>query len=177
LKVIATVLLALLMLNSFFYCLYCNICIWQREAEVKEMVADQNFGGAVTIVKIPSASTGSELETKDELWYNKSLYDVIKRQVVKDTLYVYMVADEEEENFVNRIDAFITAGDECCYNSACTVHTEKTTVKIISQHYTCTSLPGSFFRHANTKHFGLMQPYICLVAGEIITPPPRRTFA
>jgi len=166
-------MMLLLLLNSFFYCLYCNICIWQREAEVKEQVAGQHFGSPVTLVKIPLSRVNDDFANKDEIWYHKELYDVIKRQQFHDTLYVYLLPDEEEENFVSKIDAAIRTGDEHMYNSGCTIHTERITIKIILQQYLCNPGPSYFDKIKAANSFDIIRQDTRSVIANIITPPPK----
>jgi hypothetical protein len=162
--------MALLLLNSFFYCLYYNICIWQRKAEVREQITAKDFGSFTTIIKTPLSNI--DVAAKDEIWYNNSLYDVIKKQRVHDTLYVYIMRDEDEENLVNRIDACINADDQLV-NYNCTVHREANNVKIASQHYLCPPVPPYFGNASLAGCFSFMQQTYYSVIAEIITPPPK----
>jgi len=37
----------------------------------------------------------------EEVWYNNRLYDVVKREKLKDTMYVFLVADDDEQNVLD----------------------------------------------------------------------------
>lgn len=37
-------------------------------------------------------------DESDEVWYNDKLYDVVERDRINDTLYVFLLRDEQEQN-------------------------------------------------------------------------------
>ena len=123
---------------------------------------------------MPVNSVDKATATEGEIWYHKNLYDVIKRQLLHDTLYVYMVADEEEEALVSKIDAYISAGDAKTYSNGYTVHSQKSTLKMASQHYICNPIHQYVNSNKQRCFYSYAQHHAYCITAEIITPPPKQ---
>ncbi len=173
---ISAILLFLLLLNSFFYCLYCNLCIWHREEEVKASISNKSYDQSITLIKIPSAKIKKEFLTEDDIWYKKNLYDVVKRQVIHDTVYIYMLPDKEEQNIVEKMNAYISDDISPASPGGCAINVIKNIVKVIPQPYICHSLPSYFFLNSNNTGNNEMQYSTYFITAEIITPPPKATY-
>lgn len=48
------------------------------------------------ILKVPACRL--QKDGSDEVWYNNKLYDVAERDRINDTLYVFLLQDEQEQN-------------------------------------------------------------------------------
>ena len=60
-----------------------------------------NAGSAVTqagsdIIKVPVCLL--QKDESDEVWYKDNLYDVVERDRINDTNYVFLLQDEQEQN-------------------------------------------------------------------------------
>ena len=174
LRWITAILLFLLLLNSFFYCLYHNICILQRQAAVKASIASSTYNGNLTIIKIPLAAVDSAQMDDDEITIGNMLYDVVKRQTLHDTAYIYALPDDEEQQLVAKINTYLNAGPAMsrCGNTA--VHTEVQPIKFLPQVYLNRLPQVNFNININTVELKNAACICCSAAyPEIPSPPPK----
>ena len=174
LRLITAFLLLVLLLNSFFYCLYCNICIWQREASVEASIRNNTYGGSVTILKIPVATITAGLLNDDEITVNKRLYDVVKRQMIHDTVYLYTLPDDEEQSLVDKIDTYVSAGETVGKQRNCAVRTVMHAVKFLPQVYINRAAYAALLKKSNLCPLQYhLAYYYSYTYPDIPTPPPK----
>jgi hypothetical protein len=178
LKLTATLLLVLLLLNSFFYCLYYNVCRWQREDEVKTGIANNRYNREATLVKIPAAVAAAPMLDDDEITWNGMLFDVVKRLVAHDTVYIYALPDEQEQALVDKINDYISGGLSIQLLHSCTLHPVIHLVKLLPQLY-IQQLQG----RQQVLHAGVHAAYCynnglyCHAYTDIPVPPPKQPYA
>ena len=56
------------------------------------------------LIKIPLSEKDKYIQ--DEMWYEHKLYDVVKKEVANDSVYIYLYHDNYEENILSEIAGF-----------------------------------------------------------------------
>src|SRR5580704_1759368 len=96
LRKLATILLLTVFCNSFFYYGYFSFSLLKAKLAAKLALAKMNPQASFDILKVPVCQL--EKDESDEVWYGGKLYDVVQRDRINDTLYVFLLRDEQEQN-------------------------------------------------------------------------------
>jgi hypothetical protein len=91
-------LFSVLLLNSLFYYCYFSCSVLHAKIETMLAISAMDKRGEGDIVRI--AVDKSAKYESDEIWYQEKLYDVLKRESVNDTNYLYLLQDKEEERLL-----------------------------------------------------------------------------
>jgi hypothetical protein len=105
----ATILLLTVFCNSLFYYGYFSISLLKAKLDAKIALAKLDPRASPDILKIPVCLL--QKDESDEVWYNEKLYDVVERDRINDTLYVFLERDEEEQNALVR--------QQKCFQNTC----------------------------------------------------------
>ncbi len=102
--------------NSLFYYGYFSISLLKSKLEARLVLAKISPQGSSGILKVPAGRL--QRDESDEAWYNNELYDVVERDRMNDTVYVFLLRDEEEqhvltlnEHYFQDEGALLPAGD------------------------------------------------------------------
>jgi hypothetical protein len=123
-KTAISFLFSALLLNSLFY--YCYISYSVLHAKWDAMLAISVIAkrGTRDIVRI--AVNNSAKYESDEIWYQGKLYDVLKRESVNDTNFLYLLQDEEEGKLLSdNSEYFNNLTDQIAGNSFKIPHNSK----------------------------------------------------
>jgi len=82
--------------NSFFYYSYFSVSMLKAKLEAKLALAKTSPQASFDILKVPVWQL--QKDELDEVWYNDKLYDVVERDRINDTVYVFLLRDEQEQN-------------------------------------------------------------------------------
>jgi hypothetical protein len=91
-----TLLLLIAFCNSLFYYGYFSISLLKAKLDAKIALAKMGAQAGSDIFKVPVCLL--QKDESDEVWYNDKLYDVVERDRINDTLYVFLLRDEQEQN-------------------------------------------------------------------------------
>jgi len=178
LRWITAILLFLLLLNSFFYCLYYNICIWQRQASVKASIANSTYGGRLTIIKMPTASSNLTQNEEDEITVGGMLYDVVKRQTLHDTVFLYTLPDDEEQQLVEKINAYVNAGAALHRGDGTALHPVLQPIKFLPLVYVHRLVQGNCYVVGSaSKQNSIASSGCTLSYPDIPSPPPKALYS
>ena len=93
----------ILVCHGSLYYIYCFLAVaeakWHAATVIHTDDATENY------LRVNSSSVVDP--DADELWYRGKLYDVAKRELVHDTLYLYLYRDREEEDLTTDCGDFI----------------------------------------------------------------------
>ncbi|MGI8951807.1 MAG: hypothetical protein ACR2FN_09520 [Chitinophagaceae bacterium] len=166
-KLTATILIFFTTLNSFV-CF--NTLIFFSKQEAKTIIA-QNAED-LKLIKIPLNKIAQFND--NEFWYDNQLYDVAKKQIVKDTLYAYLYHDKDEQNVLSIIACFFDANNTNVFTSP----SGSSTLKIIHgtafQQYIFYSNNFLLKYNLNNKKFFSKEIFFSITTiFDVPTPPPR----
>lgn len=96
LRKLATILLLTVFCNSLFYYGYFSFSLLKARLEARLALAKMSPQASSDILKVPVCRL--QKDESDEVWYNNKLYDVADRERINDTVYVFLLRDEQEQN-------------------------------------------------------------------------------
>jgi hypothetical protein len=96
----ATILLLTVFCNSLFYYGYLSCALLKAKLDARLALAKINPRASLDILQVPVSQL--QKDESDEVWYDGKLYDVVERDRINDTLYVFLERDEQEQNVLNR---------------------------------------------------------------------------
>lgn len=91
----ATILLLTVFCNSTFYYGYLSCALLKAKLDAKLSLARIDPRAGSGILRVPVSLL--QKDESDEVWYDGKLYDVVERDRINDTLYVFLERDEEEQ--------------------------------------------------------------------------------
>jgi hypothetical protein len=97
---VATILLLTVFCNSLCYYGYLSCALLKAKLDARVSLAKLNPRASFDILKVPVCLL--QKDESDEVWYNDKLYDVVERDRINDTLYVFLERDEQEQNVLIR---------------------------------------------------------------------------
>jgi hypothetical protein len=100
-----TILLLTVFCNSIFYYGYLSCALLKAKLEAKLSLARIDPRASTGIVRVPVCLL--QKDESDEVWYRDKLYDVVERDRINDTVYVFLQRDEQEQNVLNRQQKFV----------------------------------------------------------------------
>ncbi len=170
-KLTAAILLLLITFSSFFYYGYYNALVFHAKEEAREAVADDNAKD-LKLIKIPLKIASQNNE--DEIWYDHQLYDIAKREIIKDTVYEYLYHDKVEQNLLTEIGAFFRSNDDSFIPALPGTPVLKCIHTVPDQVYIFYS-SVSALKYVSTlsQIFSEKKYHILSKISEVLTPPPR----
>ena len=91
-------------MNGIIYYLSVNIRLLKDKKEAQIAVASLKNGSG--IIKVPLVRYAENAES--EIWVDGKLYDVVKRQLVNDTVYISVYHDSSEQGLLSEIKEHFT---------------------------------------------------------------------
>ncbi len=96
----ATILLLTVFCNSLFYYGYFSISLLKAKLAAKLAVAKIDPRASSDILRVRVSLL--QKDESDEVWYNEKLYDVVERDRINDTVYVFLEQDQQEQDVLTR---------------------------------------------------------------------------
>jgi hypothetical protein len=182
-----TLLLLIVFCNSLFYYGYFSISLLKAKLDAKIAMAKMGPQAGSDVIQAGSdvIQAGSDIikvpvcllqkDESDEVWYNDKLYDVVERDRINDTIYVFLLRDEQEQH--------VLASNQKYFQDSCGVLPEgEHALTVIKK------VPTIIDTEHLTNYRLTMSQYDCLagsspaagksplspVCAEIPTPPPRQ---
>lgn len=171
-KRIIRVFLFLFFLNGLLYCGWLNIKLFLTHKTSKNALA--NFSAQQSeFQKI--ATNDLDKDESDEVWFKGQLFDVVKRERIKDTEYVYVAPDKEEQDVLDIIfDHFQSDDHSLLLEEVNKITPLKHMSRAIDWHYIL-GRPQEFFHHNPAIGALIIKtPPELTDASEVLTPPPRK---
>jgi hypothetical protein len=106
-----TLLLLIVFCNSLFYYGYFSISMLKAKLAAKIALAKMGPQAGSDIIIVPVCLL--QKDQSDEVWYKDKLYDVVERDRINDTDYVFLLRDEQEQN--------VLAGNQKYFQDTCGV--------------------------------------------------------
>jgi hypothetical protein len=174
-KIVALVLLFVISVNSFLCYLYLHVSMIQVKSEAGELISQLEDYDQPGLIKIPSYSL--EKDESDEVWYQGKLYDVAKREMIRDTEYVYILHDQDEEDLLQDMSSYFTMdGNQVSLHPAMISGYRNIRAFVNQQYVTGNSKTSSIYKVFH-KRLSLAKAYeLPAFSSEVITPPPKFLF-
>ncbi len=96
----ATILLLTVFCNSLCYYGYLSCALLKAKLDARVSLARINPRASFDLLKVPVCLL--QKDESDEVWYDDKLYDVVERDRINDTLFVFLERDEEEQSVLVR---------------------------------------------------------------------------
>ena len=96
LRKLATIVLLTVFCNSLFYYCYFSFSLLKAKLDAKIALAKTSPQASSDVIKVPVCLL--QKDESDEVWYKNKLYDVVERDRINDTIYVFLLQDEQEQN-------------------------------------------------------------------------------
>ena len=144
------------------------------KAKLEAAMAIANTGNetSAAILKIPE--TKLQKDESDEAWYNNKLYDVVKREKNGDTVYVYLLRDNEEQSVLADNSNYFR-NDSCIFSgSGYKENTLKKAPCITDNSYITSSIKKISFHNCISDPATVKNKYYVIsFCTDVPTPPPR----
>ncbi len=170
-KITAFLLLILIIGSSVFYYGYFDIMLLYSKHRASCGVAAAKHNSSFNVIKVPLNQ--QDAYSGDEIRIDGNLYDVGKREIINDTLFLSLYHDTDEQDILSEISDFFKADDVSV--SEFPKSSSLKNVRIIyNPQYCFHALLFSFQTgtHANTGFF-YNTIFISSAFSDVITPPPR----
>lgn len=154
-----------------FYYGYFDVMLLRSKsiAMDKAAVAIQNH--SLKLVKVPVSA--QESYSDDEIKIDGNLYDVAKREIIGDTIYLSLYHDTDEQSIVSAIADFFKA-DETNITLSPNQPSLKSVRILYNPQYDFHSLQFSLYSILNNyKNFATHSTMLSSAFCDILTPPPR----
>ena len=147
-----------------------NITLSEARFEAKENLSRELATNHLKIIKIPSIS--HNVISGDELWYNEKLYDVAKTELIHDSIYYYVLEDQQEQENLENIYEHFSTDFQVTKSLDPKLNLHKASVRVSNiycfnlyrqKYYQGISFPKSQFRQDKYVK------YSC----KVLTPPPE----
>jgi hypothetical protein len=168
-----TLLLLIVFCNSLFYYGYFSISLLKAKLDARIALAKTDPQAGSDVIKVPVCRL--QKDESDEVWYNDNLYDVVERDRINDTIYVFLLRDEQEQN--------VLTGNQKYFQDSCgalpagehelTV-IKKTLIITDTEHLTNYRLTLSQYDCLAGSSPAAGKSPLSAVCAEIPSPPPRR---
>jgi hypothetical protein len=174
LRKLGTILLLTAFCNSLFYYGYFSFSLLKAKLDAKLALAKTNPQASSDILKVPVCLL--QKDESDEVWYNDKLYDVVERDRVNDTIYVFLLQDEQEQNILTSNQKYFR--DNCGVSSGggheVTV-INKTPTIIDTEHIPNYPLTLSQYDCLIKSSPAVNKSLLPAVCTETPSPPPRQS--
>ena len=169
-KIILIILSLALIFSSNLIELSLNIILGEARFEAKENLSKELATNHLKIIKIPS--TSHNVISGDELWYNEKLYDVAKTELINDSVYYYVLEDQQEQETLENIYEHFNTEFQVTKSLDPKLNLHKASVRVSNiycfnlcrqKYYQGISFPKNQFSQDNYV------TYFC----KVLTPPPE----
>jgi hypothetical protein len=141
--------------------------------EASIALSDFNDGKMPTLFKVPEKLLTQD--DSDEVWYDNDLYDVVKRETLHDSEFVYLLRDEDEQDILMANTCFFMNDSGGFSGNAYHLCAPKKINPITDESY----IPGIIKRMSRFHPFflpliGKKQFYHSSVFADVPEPPPKK---
>ena len=169
-KIISIILCVALIFNSNLIELAFNITLSEAQFEAKENLSKQLATSHLNIIKIPS--TSHDVISGNELWFNDKLYDVAKTDLINDSIYYYVLEDQQEQETLENIYEHFNTEFQITKSLHPKLNVHKASVRF-SNIYCFNLCNQKYYQNISAPkkltHYDNYVTYCC----KVLTPPPE----
>ena len=172
--IITSFLLLLILFNALLYYAYLNFEVITAKADAIDAISRMDNNQQAGLTKIPLINLDKDED--NEVWFQNKLYDVVKRETINDTVYVYVIRDAKEQEVLNDIHDYFKTDPCISATGVNKVSRLKNIYRIIDQ--TFINVQQDILLHStnNKIHPVIQKFYHSSIDKEVLTPPPRISF-
>ena len=172
--IITSLLLLLIIFNTLLYYAYLNFEVIRAKVDAVDAISQLDYDQQAGLTKIPLINLDKDED--NEVWFQNKLYDVVKRETSNDTVYVYVIRDEKEQEVLNDILDHFKTDPSISSTGINKISRLKNIYRIIDQ--TCIHARQDILLHlTNNKAREIIQKfYHSSIDKEVLTPPPRISY-
>lgn len=175
-KYISAIMLFLLILHGSLHLFVLKIFQTQHKEQVYELISSRSYQEDIVLFKFNKYEFDKGLNyiewtEENEFRIEGEMYDIVRKEITEDTVYLYCFYDREESNLYNSI---IKVLNNLIENDRATTSNVTSIITLLSEFYSNTN------EAANDSWLNLNRMYFPAIAfntldGEhyLNTPPPR----
>ena len=169
-KIISIILCVALIFNSNLIELALNITLSEAQFEAKENLSKQLATNHLNIIKIPC--NNHNVISGNELWYNDKLFDVAKTVIINDSIYYYVLEDQQEQETLDNIYEHFNTDLDVIKSLHPKLNVHKASVRVSNIYY-FNFCSQKYYQNIsapkNLTHYDNYVTYCC----KVLTPPPE----
>ena len=168
-KVISIVFSMIFSINSIFYYLSVNISLIKDKAEAAYNIFNLKETGGLVTIKTPLTEYADDQE--HEIWNNGKLYDIVKKELINDTVYTYALPDQDEQDVLVNLKVFLGDGYGESY---CTENSGKNKCRhfVIDTVYVNDAANFSLINFEKNKPGKPIEAFVLDIQSQVIYLPP-----
>lgn len=172
-KVFSLFLLSVFVFNIIGYYLIFDISDIQIKNQVAETISKISVISNAKMIKV-HLSDIREYD-KDEIWYNGKLYDILKKETKNDSLFIFILNDQKEEDLITDLGMYVERNFDAVFHGGASKHPVKAEPKNFLEKYLPNAATPWSDNFINTRTIyistqDLDSSYIL----SILTPPPEK---
>ncbi|HEX9514012.1 MAG TPA: hypothetical protein VF939_26155 [Puia sp.] len=171
-KIAIRAFLFIFFLISLLYCGWLNIELLITHANSKNALSHFSDQQQSELIKIPVCQL--DKDQSDEVWFHDKLFDVVKRERIHDTVYVYVAPDKDEQDVLDMIFDHFRSEDCLASEDVNRVSPLKHISRAIDWHYILRQPQESFHPIPGICTINIKASPELTGASEVLTPPPRK---
>ncbi len=154
----------------FYYGYFDFMLLYSKHIATRGMMAAES-NSSLAVIKVPLNQ--QDAYNDDEIRIDGNLYDVGKREIINDTLFLSLYHDTDEQDILSEISEFFKSDD--VWVSTFPTRSTLKNVRIIYNPQYCFHTLLFSFQSGTLSNIGSLcnTTFISSAFSDVITPPPR----
>ena len=169
-KIISIILPLVLIFSSNLIELSLNITLSEARFEAKENLSKELATNHLKVIKIPY--TGHNIISGNELWYSEKLYDIAKTELINDSIYYYVLEDQQEQETLENIYEHFNTEFQVTKSLDPKLNVHKASVRF-SNIYCFNLCRQKYYQDISFSKNQFRQDYYVTHSCKVLTPPPE----
>lgn len=169
-KIISIILSLVLIFSSNLIEVSLNITLSEARFEAKENLSKELATNHLKIIKIPS--TSQNIISGNELWYNEKLYDVAKTELINDSIYYYVLEDQQEQETLENICEHFNTEFQVTKSLDPKLNIHKANVRVTNI-YCFNFCRQKYYQNISFSKNQFLQDKYVSYSCKVLTPPPE----
>jgi hypothetical protein len=170
-RIAIRVFLFILFLNGLLYCGWLSIELIISHTKAKNALSSLSASQQSELLKIRVSDL--DKDESDEVWFNDELFDVVKRESIHDTMYVYVARDKDEQDVLESIFDHFRTDNHLLPAGSNKVSRIKNIHRAIDLQYIIKRHPLLFHPFIEMRSVIIKASSLLPAASEVLAPPPR----
>lgn len=160
--------------NVFGFYLFFEISTIQIKEEVSDNIEKNSSFSNIEIIAFPLNPITEQYQYDKEVWFNNKLYDIVKKELKSDTIFLSVLSDQKEEHLITQLNTHLEHGLDNVFHAIDSKHPLKGIYKYSSQKFLANA--GNSYRRFS-KSISICfftSNYDSIYFHFILTPPPEK---
>ncbi len=167
------VFLFILFLNGLLYCGWLSVELIISHTKAKNALSQLSAKQQSELLKIRVSDL--DKDESDEVWFNDELFDVVKRESIHDTVYVYVARDKDEQDILESIFDHFRTDNRLMPAGSNKISRIKNIHRAIDLQYIIKRHSLLFHPFIEMHSVIIKTSPLLPAASEVLIPPPRKT--